>query len=113
MEPGEVIWEGKVGNTPLRVGVPFEGRIIAEWDSPTGRRDKVSESVEQFERTVLFQLLLSSGATDEKLQQEIVAAIQKAQEQRPRRAPEPEARPRRRNPKVRQHRRSRRPPRRI
>ncbi|CAN5338087.1 hypothetical protein BH20ACT22_BH20ACT22_13920 [soil metagenome] len=113
MEPGEVIWEGKVGATPLRVGVPFAGRIIAEWDSPTGRRDKVSESVEQFERTVLFQLLLSSGVTDEKLQQEIVAAIQKAQQQRPRRMPEPEARPRRRNPKVRQHRRSRRPPRRI
>lgn len=113
MEPGELIWEGRIGETPLRVGVPFAGRIISEWDSQTGRREKVTGSVEQFERSVLFQLLLTSGETDDTKSREVVAAIQKAEAERPRRAPEPDARPRRRSPKVRQHRRSRRPPRRI
>ena len=112
MEPGEKIWEGRIGSTMLRVGVPHQGRIIAEWDTPGGSRQKTADSVEQFERTVLFQLLLTAGETDQQATQEVVAAIEKAEAERPRR-PEPEARPRRRNPKVRQHRRSRRPPRRI
>ena len=113
METGDIVWEGKVGSTSLRVGVPFAGRIIAEWDTPTGRRDKVSDNVQQFERSVLFQLLLGEGVTDESTTREVVAAIQKAEAERPRRAAEPDARPRRKNPKVRQHRRSRRPPRRL
>jgi len=113
MEPGELIWEGRVGLTPLRVGVPFAGRIIAEWDSQTGKREKVTASVQQFERSVLFQLLLSSGESDDSTSKEVIAAIEKAEAERPRRAPDADARPRRRNPKVRQHRRSRRPPRRL
>ncbi len=34
LEPGDVIWEGKIGDTSLRVGVPHAAMIIAEWDSP-------------------------------------------------------------------------------
>lgn len=112
MEPGDVIWEGRVGSTPLRVGVPHAGMIIAEWDTPQGQRFKVSDSVEQFERAVLFQLLLGAGETDESSTEEIVAAIRKAQAERPRRSPDPEAKKKRSKPKARQHRRSRTPPRR-
>jgi hypothetical protein len=113
MEPGDVIWEGRIGKTPLRVGVPYAGRIIAEWDAPEGSRHKVSDSLEQFERAVLFQLLLSAGETDESsTTQEVMAAIQKAQAERPAHTPDPGSQRRRKNPKVRQHRRSRRPPRR-
>lgn len=112
MEPGDLIWEGKIGDTPLRVGVPHAGRIIAEWDAPEGSRHKVSDSVEEFERSVLFQLLLRAGVTSENATDEVIAAIRVAQAERPTRAPEPGAQRRRKNPKVRQHRRSRRPPRR-
>jgi hypothetical protein len=111
VEPGEIVWQGKVGNIPLRVGVPHAGRIIAEWDSPQGSRQKVAESMEEFERTVLLQLLLSTGQSDASATREVVAAVQKAQAERPRptvTAPEK----RRKSPKARQHRRSRRPPRR-
>ena len=112
MEPGDIIWEGKIGKTPLRVGVPYAVRIIAEWDAPEGSRHKVSDNVEQFERAVLFQLLLSAGETDGSTTGEVIAAIEKAQAERPAHTPDPGSQRRRKNPKVRQHRRSRRPPRR-
>jgi hypothetical protein len=111
MEPQEVIWEGKIGPTPLRVGVPHAGRIIAEWDTPSGQRHKVADSMEEFERSVLFQLLLTSGV-DESATDDVKAAIEKAQAERPRPAPSPGSERRRKNPKARHHRRSRRPPRR-
>ena len=111
MEREEIIWEGKIGNTPLRVGVPHAECIIAEWDTPAGSRHKVADSMEEFERAVLFQLLLSAGETDESSTEEVVDAVAKAQAERPKRVPEAAVR-RRKNPKVRQHRRSRRPPRR-
>ncbi len=110
MEPGDLIWEGKIGNTPLRVGVPHAGRIIAEWDAPEGSRHKVSDSIEEFERAVLFQLLLESGTGEDPATQEVLGAIQIAQAERPK--PVSQAPRRRKNPKARQHRRSRRPPRR-
>ena len=111
MEPGELVWQGKVGSIPLRVGVPYFGRIIAEWDAPQGFRQKVSSSTEEFERSVLLQLLLIGGEADAAATDEIKAAVDKAQAERPRPPPaQPEKR--RKNPKARQHRRSRRPPRR-
>jgi hypothetical protein len=113
MESGEIVWEGEIGGTPLRVAVPHSERIVAEWDSPQGPRHKVAGSIEEFERSVLFQLLLSGGetqATD--ATQEVVAAVAKAQRDRPKPPSEPSPQRRRKNPKARQHRRSRRPPRR-
>jgi hypothetical protein len=114
MEPHEVIWEGKIGTTPLRVGVPHAEAIIAEWDTPRGQRSKVSDSMEEFERAVLFQLLLGAGETDSTTAtEEVKAAVAKAQAERPKRQPSSDSPRRRKNPKVRQHRRSRRPPRRF
>jgi len=109
VEPGELIWQGRVGKTPLRVGVSHAERIVAEWDSPTGPRHKVASSVAEFERSVLFQLLLNAGETDDSSTKEVIEAIEKAQAQRP--AP-PSAPKRRKNAKAKFHRRSRRAPRR-
>ncbi|MFN2525806.1 MAG: hypothetical protein ABR505_06025, partial [Actinomycetota bacterium] len=69
-------------------------------------------SMEEFERSVLFQLLISAGTGDEATTKEVVAAVAKAQSERPAPAPDPSAQRRRKSPKVRQHRRSRTPPRR-
>lgn len=110
MEQHEVIWEGKIGTTLLRVGVPHSESIIAEWDTPRGPRSKVSDSMEEFERAVLFQLLLQAGEVDEASTAEVKAAVAQAQADRPKR--EPQDVRTRKNPKVRPHRRSRRPPRR-
>jgi hypothetical protein len=111
LEQADVVWQGRVGSIPLRVGVPHAERIIAEWDTPQGTRQKVAESMEEFERTVLLQILLSAGERDASATEEVVAAVRKAQSERPRPAPV-HTEKRRKNPKVRQHRRSRRPPRR-
>ena len=112
MEQRDLVWEGKIGSIPLRVGVSHAERIIAEWDSPQGPRQKVAESLEEFERSVLLQILVLSGERDTSATTEISAAVGAAQAERPRPAPAaPEKR--RKNPKVRQHRRSRRPPRRF
>jgi hypothetical protein len=111
VESKDVIWEGRLGSTSLKVGVPHSDAIIAEWDTPRGPRHKVSDSVEEFERSVLFQILLA-GEADEKDTEEVVAAVRKAQAERPKRTPEGGAPRRRKNPRARQHRRSRTPPRR-
>jgi hypothetical protein len=112
METSEVVWEGRIGSTPLKVGVPHAGRIIAEWDTPAGSRHKIADSMEEFERSVLFQLLLTAGETDDSVTEDVKAAVEKAIAERPKPAPAPGTERRRKNPKARQHRRSRRPPRR-
>lgn len=112
MEQSDVIWDGTIGNTRLRVGVPHSESIIAEWDSPRGSRHKVSDSLEEFERSVLFQLLLGAGEVDKNATQEVLAAVAKAQAERPKRTSEGSAPRRRKNPRARQHRRSRTQPRR-
>lgn len=112
MEPGDVIWEGKIGDTTLRVGVPHAAMIISEWESPRGSRHKVADSYEEFERAVLFQLLLGAGETDEQATQAVADAVKAAQAERPAPTSDPNAQRRRKNPKARMHRRSRRPPRR-
>lgn len=112
MEASDVVWEGKFGNSRLRVGVPHSESIIAEWDTPRGSRFKVSNSLEEFERAVLFQLLLGAGITEEGATKEVLAAVAKAQAERPKRQPDPSTQRRRKGPRARKHRRSRTPPRR-
>ena len=112
MEASDVVWEGNVGSTRLRVGVPHAESIIAEWDSPRGPRHKVSDSIEEFERAVLFQLLLGAGEVDESATREVLTAVQKAVAERPKRVPDGAVQRRRKNPRARQHRRSRTQPRR-
>ena len=112
MEPGEKVWEGRIAGTPLRVGVHHAERIIAEWDTPQGPRHKIASSLEEFERSVLFQLLLAGGESEATPEaQEAMSAVAHAQIERPKPQGDPNAR-RRKGPKARRHRRSRRPPRR-
>jgi hypothetical protein len=107
----QLVWEGNIGSVPLRVEVPHAGRILAQWELPSGRREKVSKTVDEFERSVLFQIIVASGKTDTDAVQEVLGAVITAEAERP--APKrTEAQPQRRKPKVRRHRRSRTPPRR-
>ncbi|HEX2149480.1 MAG TPA: hypothetical protein VHI31_04815 [Actinomycetota bacterium] len=54
----QVAWEGKVGDADLKIEIPPSGRIHAEWRTPAGTRSKVVDSIEQLERSVLFQLII-------------------------------------------------------
>jgi hypothetical protein len=97
---------------PLRVEVPHAGRIIAQWELPSGRREKVSKTVDEFERSVLFQIIVASGKSDADEVQEVLGAVVTAEAERPAPKTRTEVQPQRRKPKVRPHRRSRMPPRR-
>jgi hypothetical protein len=92
--------------------MPHAGKIISEWKSPHGTRQNSSKSVEEFEKSVLFQIALSSGEKGKAAVKEIREAVIVAASERPAPERQPEVPPKRRKPKVRQHRRSRRPPRR-
>ena len=54
-------WAGQIGSVALRVEVPHAGRIEAEWEIDRARRHKVSSSIEEFERSVLLQVMMSGG----------------------------------------------------
>jgi hypothetical protein len=71
---GTVAWEGKFGEADLKIEIPPSGRIHAEWTTPAGTRQKVVDSIEQLERSVLFQLMVGSEMGDE-IREEVADAV--------------------------------------
>ncbi|MEX2587899.1 MAG: hypothetical protein WD602_07910 [Actinomycetota bacterium] len=69
-----IAWEGRVGNADLKVEIPPSGRIHAEWRTPAGTRSKVVDSIEQLERSVLFQLIIGTDG-GEKICEEVSDAV--------------------------------------
>lgn len=69
-----VAWEGRFGDADLKIEIPPSGRIHAEWRTAAGSRQKVVDSIEQLERSVLFQLMVGANVTDE-MREEIADAV--------------------------------------
>ena len=69
-----VAWEGRFGDADLKIEIPPSGRIHAEWRTPAGSRQKVVDSIEQLERSVLFQLMVGANVRDE-VREEIADAV--------------------------------------
>jgi hypothetical protein len=69
-----VAWEGKFGDADLKIEIPPSGRIHAEWTTPAGTRQKVVDSIEQLERSVLFQLMVGNETGDE-IREEVADAV--------------------------------------
>lgn len=102
-----IAWEGRVGNADLKIEIPPSGRIHAEWRTPAGARSKVVDSIEQLERSVLFQLMVGTEGAD-KVCEEVADAVALSLANRrpstasddtsaqPRRRPRPGGPPRRR-----------------
>lgn len=67
-------WEGRFGDANLKIEIPSSGRIHAEWTTQAGTRNKVVDSIEQLERSVLFQLMVGSDVGDEK-REEVADAV--------------------------------------
>ncbi len=110
-EQARPVWDGRIGDAPLRVEILSSGRVAAQWRAKGGGdRRVVVNTVEEFERNVLFQLMISAPqAQSTEASEEIVQAIREAKvglpdpttiprapkKKRPRR-PGPRPRPRRR-----------------
>ena len=69
-----IAWQGKYGDADLKIEIPPSGRIHAEWTTPAGTRQKVVDSIEQLERSVLFQLMVGNETGDE-IREEVADAV--------------------------------------
>jgi len=69
-----VAWEGRFGEADLKVEIPPSGRIHVEWTTAQGTRNKVVDSIEQLERSVLFQLMVGKDVPDE-AREEVADAV--------------------------------------
>ena len=106
----DVVWEGRIGSIPLRVEVVHAEKISAEWEIKGSRRNQVSKSVDEFEKAVLFQVLLAAGEKDTDAVKAVREAVIIATAEKP--APVRQDPPKRKRSTPRRHRRSRTPPRR-
>jgi hypothetical protein len=79
MEEAQPVWEGMIGDTALKVEVHSSGRIAAQWRGKTGAdRRVVVNTVEELERNVLFQLMLTAPPEASVTAKEIVEAVNEA-----------------------------------
>lgn len=72
---GKTVWQGRVGDIPLRVDMLPSGRIAATWVSHGQERRAVVDTIQQLEGRVLFQLMLGAGPEQDAMAREIVSAV--------------------------------------
>jgi hypothetical protein len=102
------VWNGSIGDVPLRVEVLPSGRIGATWRVGGAERRSVVDTLEQFERSVLFQLMLNAPPDQDSVAREVLAAVVEGK----RGLPDPETLPRARKRRRPSRRGAPRPPRR-
>ncbi len=76
---GRTVWQGRVGDAPLRVDMLPSGRIAATWSIRGNERRAVVDTIPQLEQRVLFQLMLGAGPKQDAVAKEIAMAIAQAQ----------------------------------
>ena len=76
---GKLVWQGRIGEIPLRVDMLPSGRISATWWVRGGERRAIVDTIQQLEQRVLFQLMLGAGPTEDAVAKEVVAAVQQGQ----------------------------------
>jgi len=106
--PSRSVWEGRIGGTFLRVGVQASGRIEAQWRAKAGNeRRAVVNTIDELERSVLFQLMLAAPPDQQGLAGDIAQAVAQAKVGLP--DPTQTPRPAKKRKKGGQQRRRRRP----
>jgi hypothetical protein len=78
-QQGRTVWQGRIGDAPLRVDMLPSGRIFATWNARGNERRAVLDTIQQLEQRVLFQLMLGAGPQEDVVAKQVVAAIQEAQ----------------------------------
>jgi hypothetical protein len=78
-EEARPVWDGRIGDTALRVEVQSNGRIVAQWRAKAGGdRRVVVNTVEELERSVLFQLMITAPPEQASIPAEIKQAVDQA-----------------------------------
>lgn len=96
MDSARPVWEGRIGGSPLRVTVLPSARIEAVWRPKTGNERRiVVSSMEELERSVLFQLMITATPEEQSYTGDIAQAIAQARVG----MPEPSSAPRTQKPK--------------
>jgi hypothetical protein len=109
-EEARQVWDGRIGDTILRVEVQSNGRIVALWRAKAGGdRRVVVNTVEELERSVLFQLMITAPPEQAGIPAEIKQAVDQARVGLPDpslipRAPRRKRPPRRQGPRPRRRR---------
>ena len=104
----QLVWDGKIGDVPLRVQVQQSGRIEAMWRAKGGNdRRVVVNTVDELERSVLFQLMLTAPPEEHGIPGDIAQAVAQAKVglPDPANAPRPPRKKKRRGPPRRRFRR--------
>ena len=78
-QQGKTVWQGRIGDVPLRVDMLPSGRIFASWAVRGNERRAVVDTIQQLEQRVLFQLMLGAGPGEDVVAREVVAAVQQGQ----------------------------------
>jgi hypothetical protein len=76
---GKTVWQGRIGDAPLRVDMLPSGRIAATWNIRGNERRAVVDTIEQLESRVLFQLMLGAGPAEDTIAKDVARAIAEAQ----------------------------------
>jgi hypothetical protein len=82
-QQGKTVWQGRIGDAPLRVDVLPSGRIFATWSMRGNERRAVVDTVSQLEQRVLFQLMLGAGPDEDRVAHEVIGAVEQGQEGMP------------------------------
>jgi hypothetical protein len=80
---GKTVWQGRVGDVPLRVDILPSGRISASWSIRGNDRRATVDTMQQLEQRVLFQLMLGAGPQEDAVAGEVAAAVAAGQEGMP------------------------------
>ena len=100
-EQGELVWEGPMGSTHLRVDILPSGRLAARWRSQGGDRRVIVDTEQELERRVLFGLMVGAGAEERATATAIMSKVTEAKSSRP----DPTQAPRRKKKRTRPSRR--------
>ena len=76
---GKTVWQGRIGDVPLRVDMLPSGRIFASWAIRGNERRAVVDSIQQLEQRVLFQLMLGAGPEQDGVARQVVEAVTEGQ----------------------------------
>lgn len=78
-QSARLVWDGKIGDTYLRVSVQSSGRIEAQWKAKAGNdRRVVVNTIEELERSVLFQLMLTAPPDQQGVAGDIAQTVAQA-----------------------------------
>ena len=70
---GKTVWQGRIGDVPLRVDMLPSGRISSTWAIRGNERRATVDTIQQLEQRVLFQLLLGAGPDADAIAKQITA----------------------------------------